>query len=171
VSDEHYMRLALEQAKLAFAKGEIPVGAVAVYKGKVIGSGHNVRETTCNPLAHAEMIALEEAARTRGGWRLFDVTLYCTMEPCPMCAGALIQARIERLVYAVDDPKGGAAGSVLNLLQCPGLNHAVQVTRGILRPETEQLLTSFFQALRAGRIPRFSAEWKQRQLAKKQDSM
>lgn len=165
------MRLALEQARLAFAQGEIPVGAVAVYQGKVIGQGHNCKETSKDPIAHAEIIALQKAAQTRGGWRLFDVTLYCTMEPCPMCAGAMVQARLSRLVYAVSDPKAGAAGSVLNLLAHPGLNHSVAVTSGVLASDTETLLADFFSRLRKGEIPRFSESWRHRKLAENEDSV
>lgn len=159
------MCMAIEQARLAFQKGEIPVGAVAVYRGEVIGRGRNCKETERDPTAHAEIIALREAARTRRGWRLPDVTLYCTMEPCPMCAGALIQARIPRLVYAVEDPKSGAAGSVMDLLHHSGLNHRVDVTRGVMAPEVEALLAAFFHDLRSGGIPRYSEAWKHRELA------
>jgi tRNA(adenine34) deaminase len=169
--DEKYMRFALDQARLAFDKGEIPVGAVAVHQGKVIGRGHNCKETCRDPTAHAEIIALQEAARTRGGWRLFDVTLYCTMEPCPMCAGAMVQARLSRLVYSVPDPKAGAAGSVLNLLAHPGLNHHVSVTCDILTSDTEALLADFFSRLRQGEIPRFSESWRHRKLAENTNSV
>ncbi len=161
------MRLALEQARRAFDKGEIPVGAVAVHQNRVIGRGHNCKESSPDPTAHAEILALRQAAGALGGWRLLDVTLYCTLEPCPMCAGAMIQARLPRLVYAIDDPKTGAAGSVMALLQHPRLNHHVEVTRGVLASEAAALLAEFFQGLRNGAIPRRSAAWKRRQLAKK----
>ncbi len=151
------MSLALAEARRAFAKGEVPVGAVAVYQGEVIGRGHNEKETRRDPTAHAEIIALREAARVRGGWRLFGVTLYCTMEPCPMCAGAMVQARLPRLVYAVDDPKAGAAGSVIDILDHPRLNHRVLVTRGVLAEQVQELLAAFFKGLRDGSIPRYSA--------------
>jgi tRNA(adenine34) deaminase len=160
--DAQFMRLAIDEARLAFAKGEIPVGAVAVYEGEVIGRGHNCKETGRDPTAHAEILALREAARVRGGWRLVGVTLYCTMEPCPMCAGAMVQARLPRLVYAVDDPKAGAAGSVVELLEHPQLNHHVRVERGVLAAEVEALLADFFRGLREGNIPRYSGAWKQR---------
>lgn len=160
--DEPFMRLALEEARQAFEKGEVPVGAVAVHQGQVIGRGHNCKETQRDPTAHAEMLALREAARARGGWRLEDVTLYCTMEPCPMCAGAMLQARLLRLVYAVDDPKAGAAGSVIELLQHPPFNHQVSVTRGVLAGAVQDLLADFFAGLRQGRISRPSEAWKQR---------
>ncbi len=168
--DAAWMRLALQEARLAFDKGEIPVGAVAVYEGQVIGRGHNVKETRRDPTAHAEMIALRQAARARGGWRLLDVTLYCTLEPCPMCAGAMVQARLPRLVYAVDDPKAGAAGSVIDLLRHPQLNHQVEVTCGVLAAEVAALMEAFFQGLRDGAIPRHSDDWKRRKLAKSEDS-
>ena len=158
--DEHFMRLALEEARRAFNLGETPVGAVAVYEGQIIGRGHNSKETQRDPTAHAEILALQQAARARGGWRLLDVTLYCTMEPCPMCAGAMIQARLPCLVYAVDDPKAGAAGSILDLLRHPQLNHCVEVTRGVLSAEVAALLDEFFQGLRDGTIPRYSEAWK-----------
>ncbi len=151
------MALALDEAQLAFAAGEIPVGAVAIYQGEVIGRGHNEKETRRDPTAHAEIIALRQAARLRGGWRLIGVTLYCTMEPCPMCAGAMVQARLPRLVYAVDDPKAGAAGSVMDILDHPRLNHQVSVTRGVLAERAYELLAAFFKGLREGRIPRYSS--------------
>jgi tRNA(adenine34) deaminase len=165
------MSQALCEARLALEKGEIPVGAVAVYQGHIIGRGHNQKETTHDPTAHAEMVALREAARVRDGWRLANVTLYCTMEPCPMCAGAIVQARVARLVYAVDDPKAGAAGSVFDLLQHPRLNHRVEVHRGVLAAEARGLLQGFFRGLRDGEISRFSEDWKQRKLAEKRKSM
>ena len=165
------MHQALQEAGLALEKGEIPVGAVAVYQGQIIGRGHNQKETTCDPTAHAEMLALREAARARGGWRLLGVTLFCTMEPCPMCAGAMVQARLPRLVYAIDDPKAGAAGSVVDLVRHPGLNHQVSVTHGLLSAEAYALLQRFFQGLRDGSIPRFSEDWRRRKLAEKRESM
>lgn len=171
LDDEQYMRLALEQARMAFTQCEIPVGAVAVYRGHVIGQGHNRKETSKDPTAHAEIIALQEATRIRSGWRLHNVTLYCTMEPCPMCAGAMVQARLSRLVYSVADPKAGAAGSVLNLLAHPGLNHCVAVTSGILASDTEALLADFFSRLRRGEIPRFSDPWRHGKLAEIDDSV
>lgn len=165
LKDRAFMREALAEARLAFAKGEIPVGAVAVHRDQVIGRGHNEKETSHDPTAHAEMLALRQAAASRGGWRLIDVTLYCTMEPCPMCAGAMVQARLPRLVYAVHDPKTGAAGSTIDLLQNPLYNHHVQVTRGILAAEVQELMAAFFAGLRDGSIPRFSESWARRELA------
>ncbi len=160
-TDRAYMQEALAEARLAFRKGEIPVGAVAVHEGCVVGRAHNEKETRRDPTAHAEILALRQAAAHRGGWRLVGVTLYCTMEPCPMCAGAMVQARLPRLVFAVDDPKAGAAGAVLDLLRSPLLNHQVQVTGGVLAPEVQQLLAQFFAGLRDGSIPRFSESWAQ----------
>jgi len=168
--DEQYMRLALEQAQLAYEQGEIPVGAVAVREGQVIAQAYNTKERAKDPTAHAEMSALRLAAQHLGGWRLVDVTLYCTMEPCPMCAGAMIQARLPRLVYAIDDPKAGAAGSILDLLEHPQLNHRVQVTRGVLTADASELLERFFRDLRKGDIARYSQAWRGRQLAKKEQA-
>jgi len=145
---EKFMREAIAEASLAFQKGDVPVGAVAVCDGQIIGRGHNRKEELKDPTAHAEMMALQEAARTLGGWRLIGVTLYCTMEPCPMCAGAMVQARLLRLVYAVEDPKAGAAGSVVDLLRNERLNHRVEVIAGILAEEAEELTQEFFQRLR-----------------------
>jgi tRNA(adenine34) deaminase len=145
---EKFMREAIAEATLAFQKGDVPVGAVTVRDGQIIGRGHNRKEELKDPTAHAEMIALQEAARALGGWRLIGVTLYCTMEPCPMCAGAMIQARLPRLVYAMDDPKAGAAGSVVDLLRNERLNHRVEVIAGVLAEKAEELTQSFFQKLR-----------------------
>jgi tRNA(adenine34) deaminase len=145
---ENFMREAIAEATHAFQKGDVPVGAVAVRDGQIIGRGHNRKEELRDPTAHAEMIALQEAARTLGGWRLIGVTLYCTMEPCPMCAGAMVQARLPRLVYAVDDPKAGAAGSVMDLLRNEQLNHRVEVISGVLAEEAGELMQEFFQRLR-----------------------
>jgi tRNA(adenine34) deaminase len=146
-ADRAHMAEALAEARLAFGKGEIPVGAVAVYRGRVIGRAHNEKETLKDHTAHAEILALRQAAEQRGGWRLLGVTLYCTMEPCPMCAGAMVQARLPRMVFAVADPKAGAAGSVVDLLRNPALNHQVQVTTGVLESEVQQLLARFFSGL------------------------
>lgn len=165
------MQQALAEARLALSEGEIPVGAVAVYQDRIIGRGHNCKETAHDPTAHAEMMALREAASVRGGWRLLGVTLYSTLEPCPMCAGAMVQARLPRLVYGAEDNKAGAAGSVMDLLQHPLLNHRVSVTRGVLAAESEQLLSAFFAGLRDGAIPRYSENWRQRQLAENGNSV
>jgi len=146
--DEHFMRLALAEAEIARSLGEVPVGAIAVHEGRVIGRGHNLRETEANPLRHAELLALDEAARILRAWRLLGVTLYVTLEPCLMCAGASVLARIDRLVYAAPDPKAGAVTSVFQVLDEPRLNHRVQVTSGVLADDATLLLKTFFRDLR-----------------------
>ena len=168
--DELYMRLALEQAQLAYDRGEIPVGAIAVHQSQVIARAYNTKEQDKDPTAHAEMTVIRQAAQALGGWRLIDVTLYCTMEPCPMCAGTMVQARLSRLVYAIDDPKAGSAGTIVDLLNHPQLNHQVQVARGVLAPEASTMLDRFFRDLRQGNLPRYSQSWRARQLAKKQQT-
>ncbi|MGI6607308.1 MAG: tRNA adenosine(34) deaminase TadA [Peptococcia bacterium] len=145
---EFFMRIALEEAQKAGQKGEIPVGAVVVHAGIIIGRGHNLRETTHDPAAHAEIIALREAGAKIGSWRLPGAVLYVTLEPCPMCAGAIVQARLERVVYGADDAKAGSAGTLLNLLQFPGFNHSVKITGGILAEEAGKMLQEFFQERR-----------------------
>jgi tRNA(adenine34) deaminase len=148
-ADERCMRLAIEQARLAVAHGDVPVGAVIVdERGDVIATGHNERELRQDPSAHAEMIALRSAAEHIGHWRLLGTTLYVTLEPCAMCAGAIVLARVPRVVYGTDDPKAGAAGSVLDILAEPRLNHRPQVTAGVLQPECAALLKDFFAARR-----------------------
>ncbi len=147
------MREALAEAAKAAHLGDVPVGAVVVHAGEIIGRGHNRKEHDRDPTAHAEIFALREAAQTLGGWRLIDSTLYCTLEPCAMCAGAMIQARLPRLVWATDDPKAGAGGSVINLLFHPELNHRVELIRGILQEEAQAQLQAFFQSLRNGHPP------------------
>lgn len=149
MNDEHWMRLALEEAARALEHGDVPIGAVAVRGDTVIGRGRNCRERDQDPTAHAEMIALREAARMVGHWRLEGVTLYCTLEPCAMCAGAMVLARLPRLVYAAPDLKAGAAGSVVNILQHPQLNHQVEVVGGLLAEEAAAQIRAFFAALRA----------------------
>lgn len=146
--DEEFMRQALRLAEEAGALGEVPVGAVAVWDGRVVGSGMNRRETDQDPLAHAEMDAVTEAARSLGAWRLTGVTLYVTLEPCAMCAGALVQSRITRLVYGASDPKAGAVGSLYNLVEDPRHNHRVLVTPGVLAEPSAALLSAFFKKLR-----------------------
>jgi len=141
---EYFMQEALFEARKALSKGEIPVGAVVVLHGEIIGRGHNLRETEHDPTAHAEIIALREAGQKLGSWHLEDSILYVTLEPCPMCAGALLQSRIERVIYGADDPKTGCAGSLLNILQFPGFNHAVKIKGGILAEEGAALLHKFF---------------------------
>jgi tRNA(adenine34) deaminase len=150
MNDEHWMGLALEEAARAVAHNDVPIGALAVRDGVIIGRGHNARERDQDPTAHAEMIALREAARMVGHWRLEAVTLYCTLEPCAMCAGAMVLARLPRLVYAAIDPKAGAAGSVLNVLDYPQIIHHVGITSGLLAEDAAEQIRAFFAALRAG---------------------
>ena len=149
MDDVAWMRLALEEAALAPAHEDVPVGAIAVLRGEVIGRGHNRREVDRDPTAHAEMIALREASRAIQHWRLDDVTLYCTLEPCAMCAGAMVLARLPTLFFATADPKAGAGGSIIELLNHPRLNHHVTVTQGLLAEEAAALLVAFFARLRA----------------------
>lgn len=142
------MMLALAEAQHAAALGEVPVGAVAVFDGQVIGRGYNAKETDTDPTAHAEILALRQAATHLHNWRLIDVTLYCTLEPCPMCAGAMIQARLSRLVYGAKDVRFGAHGSVIDILSQGIFNHQVTVTAGVLEGEAAGLLQEFFRQLR-----------------------
>lgn len=147
-NDEFWMRLALEQAAEAIRLGEVPVGAVAVLEGEVIATGFNRKESDQDPTAHAEMIALRGAAARLKSWRLIGVTLYCTLEPCPMCAGAMIQGRLSRLVYGAQDTRFGADGTIIDVLGQPAFNHRVDVTRGVLAAEAGELLQQFFRLLR-----------------------
>ncbi|AEI65403.1 tRNA adenosine(34) deaminase TadA [Corallococcus macrosporus] len=149
MSDEAFMQQALSLAREAAELGEVPVGAVAVLDGEVVGTGFNRREVDRNPLAHAEMLAMDAAARKLGAWRLSGVTLYVTLEPCAMCAGGLVQSRVTRLVFGAFDPKAGAVGSLYNLVEEPRHNHRLQVTSGILADESRLLLKTFFGRLRA----------------------
>ncbi|MFD1039915.1 tRNA adenosine(34) deaminase TadA [Virgibacillus byunsanensis] len=146
--DEMYMREAMNQALKAQAIGEVPIGAVIVFKDRVIATGYNVRETEQTTLSHAELIAIEEANENIGSWRLEDCTLYVTLEPCPMCAGAIVQSRIKRVVYGATDPKAGCAGTLMNLLNDERFNHQVDVEKGILKEECSKLLSNFFRELR-----------------------
>ena len=146
--DEYFMRLALREAALAPEHEDIPVGAVAVREGEVIGAGHNERELRGDPTAHAEMIALREASRAVGSWRVLDTVLYVTLEPCAMCAGAIVLARVSRVVFGASDPKAGAAGSALHVLAEPRLNHRPQVQSGLLAEECADLLRAFFATRR-----------------------
>ncbi|MGA3218556.1 MAG: tRNA adenosine(34) deaminase TadA [Acidimicrobiales bacterium] len=148
-TDESFMRLALELAARAGDAGEVPVGAVVVREGEVIGRGANAREVTGDPTAHAEVLAVREAAKETGSWRLVDATLYVTLEPCPMCAGALVAARLGRLVFGTADPKAGACGSLYNLCADPRLNHELPVLRGVLAQDAALVLSSWFAAKRA----------------------
>ena len=145
------MGAALAEAEKAAELGEVPVGAVAVLEGRIIGRGYNRKEIDQDPLAHAEMMALKEAAEHVNNWRLLGVTLYCTLEPCPMCAGAMIQARLPRLVYGAKDLRFGADGSILEVLAEPRFNHRVEVVSGVLAAETAEMLQGFFRRLRSGR--------------------
>lgn len=145
---EKYMKEALRQAKKAAALGEVPIGCVIVYQDKIIGRGYNRRNTDKNTLAHAEITAINKASKVIGDWRLEDCTLYVTLEPCQMCAGAIVQARIPQVVIGCMNPKAGCAGSILNILEMPEFNHQVQVTRGVLEEACSALLKSFFSELR-----------------------
>jgi len=147
-SDITYMNLALEQAQKAAALGEVPVGAIAVYKGKIIAENHNRIEIDKNASAHAEMLVLRQACNHLDRWRLDDVTIYVTVEPCPMCAMAMVLHRIRRVVFATSEPRTGAGGSFINLLQNPALNHTMEMTAGICREQASQLMKHFFQTRR-----------------------
>ena len=149
--DELYMALALEQARLAATEGEVPIGAVLVCDGAVVAHGRNARESAADPTAHAEMIAIREGAERLGRWRLSGCTLYVTLEPCPMCAGALVNARVDRLVYGAADPKAGATGTLYDLSADARLNHSFEVRGGVLEQECGQILKEFFQGLRERR--------------------
>ena len=146
--DLYYMRQALELARRAAAEDEAPVGALVVVDGLIVGQGYNRREGGRDATLHAEMIAIREACAALGGWRLPRSTMYVTLEPCPMCAGALVLSRVERLVYAAADHKAGAAGTLLDIVRCPQLNHRLNVTDGVLREEAAALLSEFFAAKR-----------------------
>jgi tRNA(adenine34) deaminase len=138
------MRLALREAERAIEHDDVPIGAVVVRDGEVIGAAHNERELRADPTAHAELVALREAARSLGSWRILDAVLYVTLEPCAMCAGAIVLARVPRVVFATADPKAGAAGSVLDVLDVPQLNHRPRVESGLLADESAELLRAFF---------------------------
>lgn len=144
----HYMQLALAEAARAPAHGDVPVGAVIVQEGRILALRHNERERLRDPTAHAEMLAIREAAAVLGGWRISGATLFVTVEPCPMCAGALVLARMERLVFGAPDPKAGAAGSVMDLVRHPALNHRLEVQGGVLQEECARLLQEFFSSRR-----------------------
>ena len=145
---EKYMKEALKQARKAYALGEVPIGCIIVHQGKIIGRGYNRRNTDKNTLAHAEITAIKKASKIIGDWRLEECTLYVTLEPCQMCAGAIVQARIPEVVMGCMNPKAGCAGSILNILEMPQFNHQVSVTRGILEQECSNLLKLFFTDLR-----------------------
>ena len=147
-TDKKYMLEALAEARLAFEAGEVPIGAVIVFEDKIIGRGHNLRNLKGNPLCHGEISAINEAAEFMGDWRLEDCTIYVTIEPCPMCAGAIIQARIPRVVFGARNPKFGCGGSILNILDEPKFNHQAKVTEGILEEECIALMKQFFKRFR-----------------------
>ena len=149
--DEKYMKDAIRQAKKAYDLKETPIGCVLVHKGKVIARGYNKRNKKKNTLAHAEMIVIDKASRVLGDWRLEECTMYVTLEPCPMCAGAIVQARIPKVVIGSTNPKAGCAGSVINLLDMAGFNHQVEVVQGVLEEECSQLMRDFFKELRLKR--------------------
>ena len=146
--EEKYMKEALKQAKKPYALGEVPIGCVIVHEGKIIGRGYNRRNTDKNTLAHAEITAINKASKVIGDWRLEECTLYVTLEPCQMCAGAIVEARIPEVVMGCMNPKAGCAGSILNILEMPQFNHQVKVTRGILEADCSQMLKTFFEELR-----------------------
>lgn len=142
------MLLAIEEAKKAFNKREVPIGAIIVKDNEVIAYGHNLRESSQNAVSHAEIIAIQNACNFLGGWRLTDCTLYVTIEPCPMCAGAILQSRIKKVVIGAMDPKAGACGSILNLLNNSKFNHQTEIEIGVLEEECSQLMKDFFKSLR-----------------------
>lgn len=146
--DATFMVAALEEAELALTHGDVPIGAVVVVDGEAVGRAHNERELRGDPTAHAEVLALQAAASERTGWRLDDATLYVTLEPCPMCAGAAVLARVARLVYGPQDPKAGAAYSLYNIVQDPRLNHQMDITSGVLQERCAELLRRFFEGRR-----------------------
>ena len=142
--DEHFMKLAIEQARIAEENGDVPIGAVIVYQNQIIGKAYNQREQLQDPTAHAEIIALTQAAAALENWHLNGCTMYVTLEPCPMCAGALVLGRLDRLVYGCDDPKAGACGSLYNIVQDERLNHHLEVTSGVLQDQCRKQLQEFF---------------------------
>lgn len=148
IKDRIYMEKAIKEAKKAEAIGEVPIGAVIVYQDGIISRGYNERETKQRPTAHAELIAIEEASEKLGTWRLNECTLYVTLEPCPMCSGAIVQSRVGRVVFGATDPKGGCCGTLMNLIQDERFNHCAQLTSGVLAEQCGQLLSDFFRELR-----------------------
>ncbi|MHC4159276.1 MAG: tRNA adenosine(34) deaminase TadA [Planctomycetota bacterium] len=151
LTDQKYMQLAIEQAGIAEQNGDVPIGAVIVCKDQIIGKAYNQREQLADPTAHAEIIALTQAAAALENWHLNDCTMYVTLEPCPMCAGALVLSRMDRLVYGCDDPKSGACGSLYNIVQDGRLNHRLEVKSGVLEEDCREQLQSFFQRRRDGK--------------------
>lgn len=147
--DEYWMNEAIHQARQAEALGEVPIGAIIVRNGVIVGTGYNLRETDHDPTAHAELIAIRRASETLQAWRLLGCTLYVTLEPCPMCAGAILQSRIERVVYGASDPKAGCVGTLMDLLQDTRFNHVASWQSGVLHEVCSTLLTNFFRRLRS----------------------
>lgn len=147
--DERFMRLAIDEAIAAGERGEVPVGAIVVHQGRVIGRGHNLRESLNDPTAHAEIIALTAASEAIGDWRLEECDLYVTLEPCPMCAGACVNARVRRIIYGAGDPKAGCCGTLLNIVQDERFNHSCEVVAGLMEQDCGDLLRHFFRARRA----------------------
>jgi tRNA(adenine34) deaminase len=147
--DEFWMQEAIQQARLAESLGEVPIGAIIVRDGAIVGTGYNLRETNHDPTAHAEMIAIRRASETLQAWRLLGCTLYVTLEPCPMCAGAILQSRVERVVYGASDPKAGCVGTLMDLLQDSRFNHVSPWKSGVLHEECALLLSDFFRRLRS----------------------
>ncbi|UJF36503.1 tRNA adenosine(34) deaminase TadA [Paenibacillus hexagrammi] len=145
------MNEAIQEAFKAEALGEVPIGAIVVHQGEIIGRGYNLRETSLDPTAHAEMIAIRQASEHLQAWRLLDCKLYVTLEPCPMCAGAIVQSRVPQVIYGTTDPKAGCAGTLMNLLQEERFNHRVDVISGILQEECSSMLTQFFRKLRSSK--------------------
>lgn len=149
--DRYWMSKALVLARKAALLGEVPVGAILVHEGKMVAGAYNLRESMQSPLGHAELLCLHRAAKNKGAWRLIGMTLYVTLEPCVMCAGALVQSRVDRLVFAASDPKGGAVRSLYQVLEDSRLNHRIEVQSGILAEEAQELLKSFFRELRVNK--------------------
>lgn len=147
--DEKFMKAAIKEAKKAYALDEVPIGCVIVQDGKIIARGYNRRNTDKNALAHAEMAAIKKASKKTGDWRLEDCTMYVTLEPCQMCAGAIVQSRMKKVVIACMNPKAGCAGSVINILQIDKFNHQVEIEKGVLEEECSNMLSTFFKELRA----------------------
>jgi tRNA(adenine34) deaminase len=147
--DEHYMKVAIDQAFIAEENGDVPIGCVIVYEGRIVAKAYNQREQLRDPTAHAEIIALTQAAEAVGSWRLYGCTVFVTLEPCPMCAGALVLARVDRLVYGCDDPKTGAVKSLYTIVQDPRLNHRVEVTSGVMAESCTAQLQEFFRRRRS----------------------
>lgn len=153
--DIKYMREAIKEAKKALKKNEVPIGAVIVYKNKIIGRGHNLRESKNDPTLHAELIAIKKAAKSLGDWRLTDCTLYATLEPCLMCTGGIVFSRIKKLIYGADDPKGIAYSSIKKILLNKNLNHKIKVVKGLKEEECYNLLRSFFKQIRKREVERW----------------